>query len=58
MFKMVMLYEWIDENGEVEDFIVIDAFSKEENFFKFPEAISSYHFDEEAVALLRDYKEK
>jgi hypothetical protein len=51
----VILYEWIDENGEVEDFIVLDAFSLESSFFQFPDAVYDFHFGVYAEALLKDY---
>ena len=55
----VTLYEWIDENDEVEDFIVLDMLCATNNFFKFPDAIVSDIIDKEEANLLKlDYEEK
>ena len=55
----VMLYEWVDENGELEDFIVLDMLCSTNGFFDFPDAIVTDVVDKEEAALLRlDYEEK
>ena len=53
----VILYECVDDNGEVEDFLVIRAPTRESEFFDVPNTISDIHFDEDAEALLKDYDE-
>ena len=52
----VVLYEWFDEMGEVEDFIVFDLMSRTMDFFSFPGTKMSMYIDEEAEALLKDYE--
>lgn len=57
MSNYVVLYEWMDERGEVEDFIVLDLLSSVDNFFKFPDAIRTIVIDEEEAKMLRlDYE--
>lgn len=56
--RFAILYEWVDCQGEVEDFIALEGLSQESNFFKFPDAKIMFLVDEEADNILKDYKEK
>ena len=59
MSDFVTLYEWVDCQGDVEDFIVLDMLCLTNNFFKFPDAIITDVIDkEEATHLRLDYEEK
>ncbi len=53
----VVLYEWVDENGEVEDFILFDLRkgARTHDFFDFSDALMSIHFDDYAEALREDW---
>lgn len=53
----VILYEWVDEHGDVESFIVLDLLSSTDNFFTFPDAIKTIFCGEEAKDLIKDYEE-
>jgi hypothetical protein len=55
----VTIYEWVDCQGEVEDFIVLDMLCSTNLFFDFPDAIVEDVVDKEEADLLRlDYEMK
>ena len=55
--RIVELYEWIDESGDVESFLVIDIMSANAHFFRPIGAhYSGMFYGEDALALLRDYQ--
>ena len=60
MNKPIMLYEWVDENGDVEDFMTIPLSDniKIRKVFDFPNAHTMICFGEEAKALQLDYLER
>jgi len=53
---IVSLYEWFDEHGETESFIVLPISSNIDDFFEMKGASLSFWDGEEAKALLKDYE--
>ena len=56
METTVFLYEWIDSNDEIIDFIVLDIRSKCNTAFVMKGARFSVYSGEEAELLLKDYE--
>jgi hypothetical protein len=57
MIGIVFLYEWIDEHGETESFIVLPISSECNDFFDMKGTKLSVWDGEDAIALLKDYAE-
>ena len=60
MIRPVVLYEWIDCQGEVEDFIIFDIGDDWpiRKVFDFPNTKWMICYEEEAEALRLDYEEE